>query len=141
MSVVQVGFFLVGQTDIRLLYRMLASTSCHPHGVWSRIIVFFILTWHGACARYLMFSLPPMLTRAAPSLWTHISMFHRNLTRSWDMLMSLLKRSTVALAAAMMLAILAISPHTSLLFSDSCIALLCSWYHHSSMTNIIANHI
>jgi hypothetical protein len=57
------------------------------------------------------------------------------------MLMSLLKRSTVALAAAMMLAILAISPHSSLLFSDSCIALLCSWYHHSSMTNIIANHI
>jgi hypothetical protein len=57
------------------------------------------------------------------------------------MLMSLLKRSTVALAAAMMLAILTISPHSSLLFSDSCIALLCSWYHHSSMTNIIANHI
>jgi hypothetical protein len=42
-------------------------------------------------------------------------MFNRNLTRrSQDILMSLLKRSTVALAAAMMLAILAISPHPEL---------------------------
>jgi hypothetical protein len=41
MSVAQVLLFLVGQIDIRLLYRMLASTSYHPHDVWSRIIVFF----------------------------------------------------------------------------------------------------
>ncbi len=58
-------------------------------------------------------------------------MFHINLTRRcWDMLMSLLKRSTIALATTMMLAILAISSHpkllSSLLLSNSCIGLLCS---------------
>jgi hypothetical protein len=71
-----------------------------------------------ACAKYLMFSLPPMLTRVVPSLWTHISMFHINLTRRhWDMLMSLLKRSTIVIIVAMMLAILAISPHPKLFSS------------------------
>jgi hypothetical protein len=52
------------------------STDCR----WSlqMVISWVILIWHGACARYGYFPLPSGLTQAAPSLWTHLSVFHRD---------------------------------------------------------------
>jgi hypothetical protein len=58
------------------------------------------------------------------------------------MLVSLLKRSTIVLVVAMMLRILAISPHPKLLNKLLLLFLhwfVVHWYHHSFMTNITTN--
>jgi len=59
------------------------------------------------------------------------------------MLMSLLKKSTIALAIATMFTNLTISPHPKLLSSFLILLFLhwfvMQWYHHSVMTNITAN--
>jgi hypothetical protein len=58
------------------------------------------------------------------------------------MLMFLLNNSTIVLVVAMMLRILAISPHPKLLSNFLLLFLhwfAMHWYHHSFMTNITTN--